>query len=144
MPLERIRVEELAPPEQFFVHTARTGDVADLGPVGMNRGDLLVDDLPGLMGGQVVVASMGDTARDLAQAVPVGSEGHRLGGLSARAELWADVVCRRERQIGAVPEGGVVAGVVVGVADEDVEDDAREHLPQRRVSVGEARPDLVG
>lgn len=144
MSLERIGVEELAPPELFSVRTARFGDVAYLGPVGVDCGDLPIDDLVGLLGRQVVVVSMGDTARNLAQAVPVGPEGHRLGGLSARTGLWADVVRRRERQVRAVPEGRVVAAVVVGVAHQDVEDDAREQFPQRRISGGEARPDLVG
>ena len=37
----------------------------------------------------------------------------------------------------------MVAGVVVGVADEDVEHDAREQLPQGRIGLDEVRSDLV-
>ena len=38
----------------------------------------------------------------------------------------------------------MVAGMVVGVADEDVEHDAREQLPQGRIGLDEVRSDLIG
>ena len=44
----------------------------------------------------------------------------------------------------AIPERRVIAGVVVGVADEDVERHAREELPQRLHRGGETCPDDVG
>ena len=43
-----------------------------------------------------------------------------------------------------VPKRCVVAGVVVGVADEDVERDAREQFAQRRRRIRKSCTDLVG
>ena len=69
---------------------------------------------------------------------------HALGGVAPGPRLKANVVGRRERETVAVPEGGVVAGMAVRVADEDVEDHAREELPKGFGRRGEARPDDVG
>ena len=58
--------------------------------------------------------------------------------------MGADVVGGREGQGGAVPERCVVAGVVVGVADEDIEGDPGEEFPERGGGVREAGADLGG
>ncbi len=57
------------------------------------------------------------------------ADGHGQVRRVAQPGLGADVVAGCQVEAGAVPEAGVVAGVVVGVADQDIEDHAPEELP---------------
>lgn len=57
-------------------------------------------------------------------------------------ELRAQVVGRAQRELLAVPEGGVVAGMVVDVSNGDVEDDPLEQLAPH-VGVGTLAPERL-
>ena len=87
---------------------------------------------------------MGDATGNLAQPVAVVPKGHGLGCLFTDTVLGTDVIGRSQRELGAIPERGVIAGVVVGVAHEDVECNAGEQLPKGGIRIGKPRPDVEG
>src|SRR3546814_4455258 len=72
--------------------------------------------------------------RQLAEP-PVAEDEHRLRRLAAGAALRADVIGGRKLQRPAVPEGGMVARMIVGVAAQNVEYDARVKFGERRVGI---------
>jgi hypothetical protein len=55
--------------------------------------------------------------------------------------LQAYVVSRGQRELFAIPKGRMIAGVIVGVAAMDVEDQAGEPLFQGRLRFGKTMPD---
>ena len=46
------------------------------------------------------------------------------------ARLRADVVCRCQRKHLSIPESGMIAGVIIGIADQDVENNAGKKLSE--------------
>ena len=98
----------------------------------------------GFGGVEVVDGGGGDAHGDLAAASTGAIDGHDLVRLAPRPGIRADVVGGCESELVTVPEGGVIAGVVVGVADEDVERYAGEQFAQRRSGIRETCTDLVG
>ena len=106
-------------------------EITHLCPIGADGVDLLVDDGAGFGGVEVVDGGGGGGARgDLAAASTDAIDGHDLVRLAARPGIRADVVGGCESELVTVPEGSVVPGVVVGVADEDVERHAGEQFAQ--------------
>src|SRR3546814_11358080 len=74
--------------------------------------------------------------RQLAEP-PVAEDEHRLRRLAAGAALRADVIGGRKLQRPAVPEGGMVARMIVGVSAQNVEYDARVKFGERRCGIDE-------
>src|SRR3546814_17005761 len=77
-----------------------------------------------------------ETQRQLAEP-PVAEDEHRLRRLDAGAALRADVMGGRKLQRPAVPEGGMVARMIVGVSAQNVEYDARVTFGARRFGLAE-------
>src|SRR4051794_14441875 len=94
--------------------------VTDLIPLPFDRLDLNVDDLLCLLFGEQIGGGPLHAPGDLAHAPPIPSDGHDLRRLAAAAQLWADVIGGGEAEGFPVPKGGMVAGMVVVVAAEDV------------------------
>ena len=84
-----------------------------------------------------------DQQRRAAPPVPDTVVGHGLLCRPPGPVARLDVVSRRQRELGSIPERRVVARVVVGVAHVDVERDAGEELAQGRPGLAEGSPDQV-
>ena len=96
--------------------------------------DLVIDDLPGRGARKQVLVGAFHATSYLTEAKAIPADSHELFGLAPCAGMRRDVVARCERQHVAVPEGGVIARVIVVVTDQDVEGDLEKS--SRRVSRG--------
>src|SRR6185437_13767454 len=138
---EGIWIEDLPAPELVSFGRSELGGFRGLIPFRVDRVHLMVDDVLRLgLRQQIRVAGGGDAAGELAVAVPVSTYRHSLRCLATGAGLGADVVGRGEPEGVAVPEGRVISGVVIRVADADVEGDAGEQLAEGLPRVGETAP----
>src|SRR3546814_5017770 len=104
--------------------------------MGLDRGLLTRDDSARARIVEVKDGCGLETQRQLAEP-PVAEDEHRLRRLAAGAALRADVIGGRKLQRPAVPEGGMVARMIVGVSAQNVEYDARVKFGERRCGIDE-------
>lgn len=121
-------VEDGSSPDCVPVGLAQAGGVRGIGPLRLDGGVETFDDLPGVGSRQSVVGGCCDTHGEPAAPVSIPTDVHGLGRGVDRTHLWSQVEGGREVEGLTVPEHSVVAGVVVVVADGDVEDDPLEEL----------------
>ncbi len=77
---------------------------------------------------------------DAAHSVALGNN-HGLRGFIAGSGLRADVVSRGQPKSLTVPEGGMVSGMIIGVAAQNIEDQPRIEFPQSGGGIGKAVAD---
>ena len=124
-----IFVQELPPPQKSAVYGAQLSSVANIVPSGANTTDLFTDQVPCFSIGEE--KGRGGQSTILQQAATVVLANKRgLARMPSGSALRADVVSRCQRQILAIPEGSMVARVIVCVANQNVEDHPGEQLPQ--------------
>jgi hypothetical protein len=58
--------------------------------------------------------------------------------------LWAQIISWCESELLTIPEGSVVASMVVYVSDVDIEHNSAKKLSQGLVWIGKPGPDYVG
>ena len=68
------------------------------------------------------------------------SNQHRLGSLLAGAALGANIVGRGQFKLATIPEGSVIAGVIVGVAAQNVKYKPTEEFAQSLAGLGKSVP----
>ncbi|PII37815.1 ATP-binding protein [Sinorhizobium meliloti CCBAU 01290] len=135
-----IAVEELASGQQLAVDGAQVCFVAAPLPVLGDGCDLMFDQCGGFGLFQVKIRRGGEQGGEGAgTAIALDQR-----GFVARAPLRADVVGGGEREHSAVPEGGMVAGMVVSVAAKHVEADPPVEFFERVFGIGETVADEFG
>ena len=139
-----VGIENRSAPQLLAVDDGHLREIAHFLPIGADDVDLLVDDGAGFGAVEVVDVGGGDAHGDLAAASTGAIDGHDLVRLAAGPGIRADVIGWRETEFVTVPEGSVIAGMVIGVADEDVERYAGKQFAQRRSGIRETCTDLVG
>lgn len=117
---EGVAIEKLTSSKQIAVDGGQAGILANLLPMFGDGRDLVFDQSGGFGLFQVIVGRGSEQGGERAGAVLAFDE-HGLRGFTTGAALRADVIGRRECQHPAVPEGGVVASMVVGIAAQHVE-----------------------
>ena len=95
----------------------------------LEDGDLAFKNIPGLVGCEQKVVGGGQAGFQLAE-IAIPRDEHGLGGFLSGTSLGADIVGWGEAEIFSVPKCSMIAGVVVGVAAEDIEHEAGEDLPE--------------
>jgi hypothetical protein len=124
-------VEELAPHKALRLPRTELGVINCVLPVALDPRDHVVDDLLGLLRREFELHGNLAAEPELAVAFPGPSEGNGVSGGLPRAGLRSEIEGRGQVQVLAVPECGVVAQVVIGVSDADVEHGPGEEFPQR-------------
>ena len=136
-------IQKLAPPEQRLVHFTQGRLFTDGRPFLLHGLDLMVDDLDGVWLAQQKHRRSRNAKPDLTGPLCATDE-HGLRSLQTGSRLRANVVGGRQGQLVPVPECRMVAGMVIGVAAQDVEDDSSEQLPQGGLRVDEAVANDLG
>lgn len=140
---DAVAVQKLSVGEKPAVGLGQFGLLADPAPFTGDRDELVLDDGLGLLvieqevrGGREATVQRTHTVFTLDQ--------HRLRRLVARSPLRTDVIGRGQREHPAVPERSMVAGMIVRVAAQDIEDDPSVELSQRLLRVGLADALQIG
>jgi hypothetical protein len=107
-------------------------------PLRLDDVGLRVDNRLGLCGVKQVYVACVKAGSQLTGPFPVPADGHCLVRFRPGSRLRTDIALRREREAAVgVNEGCVVAWVIIGIAGQDVEHDARElPLSRRNVPAG--------
>lgn len=132
---EGIKVEKLTPGEQLAVDRAEVCFVTDLSPVFGDGPDLVLDQRGGFRFFQVIVGRSSEQGGERAGA-PIALDQHGLRGFVGCAPLRTDVIGGCQGQPLAIPEGGMVASMVVGVPAQHVEANPPVQLLERVLGVG--------
>lgn len=140
-PLKCEGVEELPTPQESALGLAKLCFVADLRPMGFDARDLLRND-----GARTHYRAERPVPRP--GIGTIGSCGgcrgkHGLRRLPAGPALRAYIVGWSQLERFAIPICGMVARMIVGVAAQDVEHDARKQLGKRVHRIFEAVADVV-
>lgn len=140
---DAVAVQKLSAGEKPAVGLGQFGLLADPVPCTSDRDELVLDDGLGLFvieqevrGGREAALQRTHTVFTLDQ--------HRLSRLVTRSPLRADVIGRGQREHPAVPERGMVAGMIVRVAAQDIEDDSSVEPAQRLLRTGLADTLQIG
>jgi len=126
-----VRVEELPPHKALRLIRAELGVINGVLPIARDRRDHVVDDLLSLLCRELEFHSSLAAQPELAVSFPGPGECDGVSGSLPRSRLRGEIEGRGQAQALPVPERGVVAQVVVGVSDADVEHEPGEELPQR-------------
>jgi hypothetical protein len=117
--LNRKRVEKLAPPQKIFINRAKLHFFTDPLPIVTNsRLDPLNHRDRCLPEKQEMMRSR-KAGFELTDPVFAGDE-HGLGRFIAGTTLRANIIRRRQGQLLAIPKSGVIVGVIIGIAAQDI------------------------
>lgn len=140
---DAVAVQKQSAGKKPAVGLGQFGLLADPAPFTGDRDELVLDDGLGLFvieqeirGGREAAVQRTHTVFTLDQ--------HRLSRLVARSPLRADVIGRGQREHPTVPERSMVAGMIVRVAAQDIEDDPSVELAQRFLRIGWADDLQIG
>ncbi len=139
---ERIGIEELPAPEEIAVDRREGRLSTGLCPVRGDGFNLRGDDRNGFLNRELELRG-GLNAKAQPAEIAVADDPHGLRCFTARAALRTDVISGSEGQGLAVPEGRMVARMIVGVSAQDVEGQPTKQLAKRFPRLGKTVADNI-
>ena len=138
--LEDEIIEKDAEAEQVALNLRQFGFLPDFVPSVLHGADLPGNDVLRRRPTELEIGRDLRAGRKCARAFATDSQ-HRRSGLTAETALRADFAGRRLCKLLAVPEGRRIAGVIIGVAAQDVECEPSVQFVPCGPRRGEAVPD---